>query len=237
MSCLKQIFWRKKLKYLSINGISSIGLKEHCHLWRINTTSITERFLQFRSDTIERAKDSVLDTYQQELALNCIFLIDDLECVPGSRLRYGFDQEEWDCMVEEVKDLYPIKSLNDDLTSLILQFARAGDEDFNSCKKIIKAMPIDAADDNLCIEFSMNRISFSIDAVHPVLLPFIDETELTTRYGTDSQAQESEELVVLKKIPLAANEMKDVIDNMVNDGVDDENVTVLGVLIEGARYS
>ena len=31
-----------------------------------------------------------------------------------------------------------------------------------------------------------------------------------------------------------ANEMKDAIDKMVKDGMDDENITVLGVLIEGS---
>ncbi|KAI7861087.1 hypothetical protein BDC45DRAFT_529686 [Circinella umbellata] len=35
--------------------------------------------------------------------------------------------------------------------------------------------------------------SFPIDSVYPVFLPFIDETETTTRCGTDGQAQGSSE--------------------------------------------
>ncbi|KAG2215407.1 hypothetical protein INT45_010427 [Circinella minor] len=238
------------MNYLSGNGIPSVVLKEHCDQWIINTTPITERFLKFRNETMEHAKEGVLKTYQEELALNCIFLIDGVECAPNSRLHYGFDEEEWDCMLKEVNDLYPMKSLADDVIFSIVQFAQADKQES----------------------------SFSIASVYPIFLPFIDETELVTCCGTDGQAQGSAErrdsvdgnkstsrysdlsmnfsfdsmpeqgLLIVEIKPFEkvkngsrpdfiklANEMKDAIDKMVKDGMDDENITVLGVLIEGFK--
>ncbi|KAG2221185.1 hypothetical protein INT45_007762 [Circinella minor] len=231
---------------------------------------------------------------EDQRALNCIFLIDGLECEASSRLQYGFDEEEWGAMLEEVKELYPVRSLNDDVVKTIFKFAEAGDTDFGRCRSIIKKIPDDIiGDDNSCIELSMYNIlesykpnssnkagkqesSFSIDSVYPVFLPFIDETETTTRCGTDGQAQGSSErrnsvgsskstgrfsdlpvnfsfgsmpeqgLVIVEIKPVEkvkngsrpdfaklANEMKDALDKMVRDGMDDEDITVLGVLIEG----
>ncbi|KAI7853080.1 hypothetical protein BDC45DRAFT_606962 [Circinella umbellata] len=293
---------RKALKtYITENEPPTINLNGDCEKSRwarsislVNGVSVTERLLQYRNQAIEYAKEGLLETYQEELALNSIILIDGVECAPNSRLQYGFSHEEWDRMLKECKDLYPVENLELDVKSTIFKFAEVGNKDFNSCKNIIKELP-DDAENNECIELSMRIIaemykpkssnkagkqkySFSIDSVYPVFLPFFDETDLTTRSGTDGQAQVSEErcgsidgskgtcrfsdlsinfsfgsmpeqgLAIVEIKPpekvrngsrpdfiKLANEMKDSIDKMVNDGMDDADISVVGVLVEGFK--
>ncbi|KAG2225873.1 hypothetical protein INT45_007117 [Circinella minor] len=121
--------------------------------------------------------------------------------------------------------------------------------------------------------------SFTLDAIYPIFIPFLQESTFITRKGTDGQAVGSnvrrskspEEdkkigrfvdlsmiydygdcprrglIVVEIKPPMKmldgsrpdsvkiANEMKDSIDKMVKDGYDDDEITILGVLVEGMR--
>ena len=58
--------------------------------------------------------------------MNSIILIDGVECAPNSRLQYGFSHEEWDRMLKECKDLYPVENLELDVKSTIFKFAEVG---------------------------------------------------------------------------------------------------------------
>ncbi|KAI7861088.1 hypothetical protein BDC45DRAFT_563259 [Circinella umbellata] len=138
---------RKKVKeYLCGNGvISTIELKESCD--------------QFRSEVIEHTKAGSLEIYLQELALNCIFLIDGLECETSSCLQYGFDEEEWGVMLKEVNELYPVRSLDDNVMKTIFEFAEAGDTDFGHCRSIIKKIPDDfIGDDNSTLKVTNHEV-------------------------------------------------------------------------------
>ena len=58
-------------------------------------------------------------------SLNGIFLFDELNCIyPNSSFEYGLDQENWQAIMNECDELYPIKSLSKETESVINEFSK-----------------------------------------------------------------------------------------------------------------
>ncbi|KAI8136744.1 hypothetical protein BJV82DRAFT_675695 [Fennellomyces sp. T-0311] len=102
--------------------------------------------------------------------------------------------------------------------------------------------------------------TFSLSTVHPIILPFMEEDYHLSRYGTDGEVVgskarrdnnsncsrssagqiKSPHCVKDGKRPdflKVANEMKDAIDTMVRDGIDDFDISVLCLLVAGFKCS
>ncbi|KAI8146886.1 hypothetical protein BJV82DRAFT_596837 [Fennellomyces sp. T-0311] len=274
---------RKITNFLSGKGSQVIQLGPNTDKWVVNENEITVALLKFRAGVIERAQRGTLTTYQEELAINCIFVIDGLNSVyPSSELMYGFDDNTWQAMVDECNSRYPLQQLSDATEAALLKFAKAGKRKFADCTSTVNIITneyICEALRNITRTYSptsakksdANESTFSISTVHPFILPFLEETELTRLKGTDGEAYGSKRtkknggfsdlsvnfecgmmpsqglLIVEIKPPhkvkngsrpdlvKLGNEMKDALDKMVKDGIDDKEITVIGVLIEGFR--
>ncbi|KAI9497237.1 hypothetical protein BDB00DRAFT_805617 [Zychaea mexicana] len=284
---------RKKLTdYLVENSAPVITLHEGIAKWEVAGVTISEKLLDYRQATIVKAESKCLDTYQEELSINSIFLFDAIHSVyPSSCLEYGFKSATWEAITEECHELYPLEQLSDSIEATISKFAKAAKRKYAQCTEIIDSIPHGGGDDTRCIKESLRNIvsvysprsskktdkaesTFSISAVYPLVLSFLEETDMTTRVGTDGRAHREKTessgkggyqfsdlsvnfeyglmpkqglLIVEIKPPhkvrtgsrpdlvKLANEMKDSLDKMVQDGVDNPKITILGLLVEGFR--
>ncbi|KAG2219319.1 hypothetical protein INT45_003141 [Circinella minor] len=249
---------RKKITAALTEGVEKVVLEPSTEKWFVGNVPVTERLLEFRELCIKKGKKGMLETYQEELSINGIFLIDGLDCVyPSSKLEYDLDEETWSLMIEECAARYPTEELNEETSKILRNFEKAGQTNFTLCSKIADGLESEMIKESLR----------NMYAVYPIILPFTKETDKTIRKGTDGQAQGSKDLkfsdlsinfkygtmpeqgLVITEIKPPAkvksgsrpdlvklgNEMKDAIDKIVIDGFDNKDISVLGILIEGFR--
>ncbi|KAG2223554.1 hypothetical protein INT45_000874 [Circinella minor] len=181
-----------------------VTLRSDTEKWVINEVNITKNFIEYREASVEKARNGTLVSIHEELSLNCIFLIDGINCESNACLIYGLDEDIWKEMITQCDAPYEIKDLSIDTTNCINQFAKAARKEFPKCKSIIKQLPDDLFGYNERIECSLRNLidthspdasekatkmesSFTLAAVDPLLLPFFKETDMITRKGTDSQ--------------------------------------------------
>ncbi|KAI8141106.1 hypothetical protein BJV82DRAFT_188390 [Fennellomyces sp. T-0311] len=224
------------------------------------------------------------------MSINGIFIIDGLACIhPSSRLEYGFDENIWDAMTEGCDEMYSIDPLPESTVAKISKLSKVIKKNFKECKSIVNSMDeseeyIKESLHNMLSLYSPKaskkidqlESTFSLTAVNPMILPFLEETDLTTTKGTDGKTRKKDAEDVAKKgyqfsdlsinfeygampqqalliaeikaphkvrtgsrpdLVKLANQMKDAIDKMVDDSMDDKEITVLGLLIEGKPYT
>ncbi|KAI9258961.1 hypothetical protein BDA99DRAFT_538879 [Phascolomyces articulosus] len=284
-------------EHRSILGSCIAGWSHAVHGGR-NGEKVSEALLEYRKLSIEKGERNMLDTYQEELSVNGIFLFDDMSSVyPDSSLEYWFDNDTWEAITDECRTQYPLVVLSEKTEAIVDKFSKAGKKSYNKCSNIAKELSDDEDKDNSQIRESLISIikfylqnhqkkadqletAFSISAVYPLMLSFLDETRLLTRKGvlitfilvfkTDKKTPRKPEnadkkgyfftdlsmhfeygaipterllLVEIKPTYKAhngsrpdlvkfANEMKDSLEKMIEDHIDDPEITVLGVLIE-----
>ncbi|KAG2216319.1 hypothetical protein INT45_009701 [Circinella minor] len=237
---------KRIIDYFAGKDVSDIKLNEDATKWYIDGTDITDKFLKYREKTVEKAKKGRLETYQEELSINCIFAIDDLDSIyPNSTLGYGFDDSLWMKMTEECNDLYPLQPLPVGVEDILKKFDMAGKTKFSNCSNIVKSMETGNSEDSECIQDSLRSLSnLSLDIYSTDGKP-INEKEKTVNFDYAAQMPKEALLIVEIKAPQKikngsrpdlvklANEMKDALDKMIKDGLDDPEITVVGILIEG----
>ncbi|KAI7859620.1 hypothetical protein BDC45DRAFT_564415 [Circinella umbellata] len=266
---------KRIIDYFAGKDVSDIKLNEDATKWYIDGTDITGKFLKHREKTVEKAKKGRLETYQEELSINCIFAIDDLDSIyPNSTLEYGFDDSLWMKMTEECNDLYPLQPLPVGVEDILKKFDMAGKPKFSNCSNIVKSMETGNSEDSECTQDSLRSLvkkyspkaskksdklesSFSLSAVYPVTdgKPTNEKEKAEKKNGClsdmqvnfDYAAQMPKEALLIVEIKAPqkikndsrpdlvklANEMKDALDKMIKDGLDDPEITVVGILIEG----
>ncbi|KAI9493185.1 hypothetical protein BDB00DRAFT_788228 [Zychaea mexicana] len=225
--------------------VPGVTLDPEVEKWEVNGVVVSELLLKYREESIKKGEKQVLDIYQEELSLNGIFLFDDLNCVyPDCSSVYGFDRDTWQAVMNECKELYPAQSLSKKTKKIIKKFAEAGAENFDKCDKIVeklnnkdqireslrnitdgkasrKEKETNHKKGYVFPDLSMN---FECGAM-PMQRLLIAEIKPPHKVRTGSRPD-------LIKLAL---QMKDSIDKMINDGVDDPEITVSGLLIEGFR--
>ena len=66
-------------------------------------------------------------------SLNCIFLIDGINCASNARLVYGLEEDVWEEMIKQCDTRYIIKDLPMDTTTCITEFAKVAIIFFFKC--------------------------------------------------------------------------------------------------------
>ncbi|KAI9251767.1 hypothetical protein BDA99DRAFT_541180 [Phascolomyces articulosus] len=254
--------------------------------WKVGEVEAVKKFLEYRAQSIVKAKAGQSISVHEELSLNCIILVDGMNSLDSSDLEYGFESATWESMVKECQDRYEIDDLPAETELAITTITKAARQDFSRVDSSIKKLP--DGDDKGLIEESLRSLvsryapntsnkvtklesSFTMEVVDPVLLPFLKENGMLSRKGTDGKVPDAannnkkdiqfsdlsvffkygedlpqEGLVMVEiKPPIKVNnghrpdyvklgnELKSCIDKMVKDGLDDEDIVVTGVLIEG----
>ncbi|KAI7859192.1 hypothetical protein BDC45DRAFT_531094 [Circinella umbellata] len=231
---------KKLTTYLSHNTAPVIILEDGIEKWQVNEVDISEALLEYRKLSIEKCESTMLDTHQEELSINGIFLFDDVSRVHSdSSLEYGFDNDTWRVIIAQLKTKYPVVELPEKTESIISKFAKAGKKNYNECSLITKELSDDEDEITAtlknhlltcAIKFYSPKLSkkadqlestFSFSAVYPLMLAFLDETHILTRKGTDETAPSKSEHS----------------DKMIEDGIDDADITVLGLLIEDRAHN
>ncbi|KAI9497240.1 hypothetical protein BDB00DRAFT_805634, partial [Zychaea mexicana] len=247
---------RKKLtNYLVENSAPVITLHEVIAKWEVAGTTISEKLLEYRQATIVKAESKCLDTYQEEFSVNSIFLLNAIHSIyPSSCLEYGFKSAMWEAITEECHELYPLEQLSDSIEATISKFAKATKRKYAQCTEIIDSIPHGRSDDTRCIKELLRNmyVTFITDGrAHREKTESSGKggyqfSDLSVNFEYGLMPKQGLLIVEIKPphkvrtgsrpdLVKLANEMKDSLDKMVQDGVDNPKITILGLLVEGFR--
>ncbi|KAI7859194.1 hypothetical protein BDC45DRAFT_531095 [Circinella umbellata] len=111
--------------------------------WQVNEVDISEALLEYRKLLIEKCESTILDTHQEGLFINGIFLFNDASCVyPDSSLEYRV-------IIEQLKTKYPVIELLEKTKSIISKL-----RSYNECHIITKELSDDEDENNSHIQES-----------------------------------------------------------------------------------
>ncbi|KAG2216736.1 hypothetical protein INT45_007635 [Circinella minor] len=200
----------------------------------------------------------MLERYQEELSINFIFTIDDLNAIyPNSTLEYGVGESLWEKMVQECSDLYPLQPLPDGVDHTLRKFDMAGKTKILNCTKLVKSMDTDSPKESECVQDSLRSLHpvsrratkwpLRLGSGHLAVVVARGSVlnlkrTFAPRSRTDgkptSQKEKAENktkntvaspICNIPDLVKLANELKDALDQMIKDGLDDSEITVVGV--------
>ncbi|CAI2166265.1 5998_t:CDS:2 [Funneliformis geosporum] len=230
-----KLFWFVRLGEINIKD-------EIQNKWILDGINISDIFFQFRQSTITKALvESIEGT-----TLNHIFLIQDSE--NNGQI---IDKQLWDRVIQQVYQEYSPPDPPEDWLSKCNKASKIARKDFKNSKSLLKNWykSSNKESDNIIFDVFHNMANETLDSsarrkkkfdpslkgkkpdfeVH-VSMNQIKENLLVLEINPTDHARPNKD--TLNDLVKLANELKESIDKIIDDGISD-NVIVCGILVEG----
>ncbi|CAG8649157.1 1746_t:CDS:10 [Gigaspora rosea] len=240
-------------------GIKEFTLNENDNKWTVGTIDVSNLLLEYRNFSVKKASEKKIENAVEILSLNCIFLLDENlstgipEMIGPASLKAIF---------ENIRSEYTPYHLSDKDVIRCHEISKIANKNFQGCKSLLRKWQkeVEENDDDLVLEVfesvaDAREDSFVHEVFAPIISPFFINSNLKcpqmswirrpTENVNSTPCFREEKQISLLTLKLKAtnttlkigNEMKDMLDKCIEDGVNNIDLTICGILVEGFQCS
>ncbi|CAG8614229.1 11295_t:CDS:10, partial [Diversispora eburnea] len=235
-------------------GIKKSELSEGAKKWVIGTLDVSNLLLEYRDMSIQKASDNKIDEIAEILSLNHIFLF---EQNVSSGISLMIEPESLKIISDNIKNEFTPYQMSDDDILRCYKMAKTASEDFEKCKSLLRKWQKELDDDqeDLILEIfesmqvfaKIENDTFVHEVFEPVIKTFFRNINFKCEWSTDVleasahrkrkfdpslQGRKADFSVYMpiKDCDLVklGNEMKDILDKCIDNGVGNKNMTICG---------
>ncbi|CAG8627940.1 8327_t:CDS:10, partial [Ambispora gerdemannii] len=240
-------------------GIKKSSLSEGAKKWVIDTLDVSSLLLEYRDMSVQRASENKIEEVAEILSLNHIFLFEQNVTNGISSM---IEPESLNIIFDTIKNEFAPYHLSNDDVLQCYKMAKTACEDFGKCKSLLRKWQKDLDDDqeDLILETfesiinnfkpevyrqGLKEDSFVHEVFEPVIRPFLRNINFKCEWSTDDleasvhRKRKFDPILQGRKadfsvyMPIRGNEMKDIIDKCIDDGVKNNDLIICGLLVEG----
>ncbi|RHZ84847.1 hypothetical protein Glove_74g86 [Diversispora epigaea] len=220
----------------TIPGIKKSSLSEGAKKWVIDTLDVSSLLLEYRDMSVQRASENKIEEVAEILSLNHIFLFEQNVTNGISSM---IEPESLNIIFDTIKNEFAPYHLSNDDVLRCYKMAKTACEDFGKCKSLLRKWQKDLDDDQE--DLILETFESIINNFKPEVYRSTDVLEASVhrkrKFDPILQGRKADFSVYMPirdcDFVKLGNEMKDIIDKCIDDGVKNNDLIICGLLVEG----